>query len=116
VVREALTNVLHHAGPTRVDVRVAFSPEALELVVANEPGSAAPRPAAASTGLGLLGMRERVSLLDGRMTAGPTLPGGFRVEVQIPIEWASVDAARRGGQDEWRPQPTSGPDGSEGSA
>jgi signal transduction histidine kinase len=116
VVQESLTNVLHHAGPTRVDVRIAFNPGALELVVANEPGSTPPRPAAASTGLGLLGMRERVSLLDGRMTAGPTPPGGFRVQVEIPIEWASVDPARRGGQDEWRPQPTSGPDASEGSA
>lgn len=119
VVQESLTNVLHHAGPTRVDVRIAFSPEALELVVANEPGSTPPRPAPASTGLGLLGMRERVSLLGGRMTAGPTPPGGFRVQVETPIEWASVDPARRGGQDEWRPQPTSGPDApdaSEGSA
>jgi signal transduction histidine kinase len=116
VVQESLTNVLQHAGPTRVDVRIAFNPEALELVVANEPGSTPPRPAAASTGLGLLGMRERVSLLDGRLMAEPTPPGGFRVQVEIPIAWASVDPARLGGQDELRPQSTSGPDGSEGSA
>jgi signal transduction histidine kinase len=115
VVQESLTNVLHHVGSTRVDVRIAVSPEALELVVANESGSRPSRPAAASTGLGLLGMRERVSLLDGRMTAGPTSSGGFRVQVEIPIGWASVDPARRGGQDEWRPQPTSGPDASAGS-
>jgi signal transduction histidine kinase len=116
VVQESLTNVLQHAGPTLVDVRIVFNPEVLEVVVANQPGSTPPRPAAGSTGLGLLGMRERVSLLDGRMTAGPTPPGGFRVQVEIPIKWASVDPARRGGQDEWRPQPTSGPDASEWSA
>jgi signal transduction histidine kinase len=110
VVQESLTNVLQHAGPTRVEVRIAFNPGALELVVANEPGSTPPRPAAASTGLGLLGMRERVSLLDGRMTAGPTPSGGFRVQVEIPVESASVDLAQHGGQDEWQPQPASGPD------
>ena len=115
VIQESLTNVLHHAGPTRVDVRIAFNPEALDVVVANERGSTPSRPAAASTGLGLLGMRERVSLLDGRMTAGPTAPGGFRVQVQIPIEPAGVEPARRRGQDEWRPLPTSGPGPSEGS-
>jgi len=116
VIQESLTNVLHHAGPTRVDVRIAFSPEALGLVVANEPGSTPPRHAAASTGLGLLGMRERVSLLGGRMTAGPTPPGGFRVEVEIPVDGSSADPARRGGQGEWWPDPTSGPDRSEGIA
>ncbi|MGH2466712.1 MAG: sensor histidine kinase [Candidatus Limnocylindrales bacterium] len=115
-VQESLTNVLDHAGPARVDVRMAFSPEVLEVVVANEPGSTPPRPAAAFAGLGLLGMRERVSLLDGRMTAGPTPSGGFRVQVEIPIEWARVDPARRRGPDERGPQPTSGPDVSEGSA
>jgi signal transduction histidine kinase len=115
VIQESLTNVLHHAGRTHVDVRVAFGPEALELVVANEPGRTPPRPAATSTGLGLLGMRERVSLLDGRMTAGPTPTGGFRVQVVIPIEGASVDPARRGGHDGWRRQPTSRSDAPEGS-
>jgi signal transduction histidine kinase len=84
--------------------------------VANEPGGTPPRPAAASPGLGLLGMRERVSLLDGQVTAGATPSGGFRVQVEIPTEGASVDSAPRGGQDDWRPQPTTGPDASEGSA
>ncbi len=86
VVQESLTNALHHAGPTHVDVRVDFRLEALGLVVANEPGAAAAIPSPAAPGLGLLGMRERVSLLGGRMTAGPTSSGGFRVQVELPIE------------------------------
>ena len=86
VVQEALTNVLHHAGPTRVDVHLGFGPAALEVVVANEPGDTPPGPKPASTGLGLLGMRERIGLLDGRMTAGPMPHGGFQVHVEIPVE------------------------------
>jgi signal transduction histidine kinase len=86
IVQEALTNVLHHAGPTRVDVHLEFGPAVLEVVVANEPGSARPDSASASGGLGLLGMRERIGLLGGRMTAGPTPHGGFRVQVEIPVE------------------------------
>jgi signal transduction histidine kinase len=109
LVQESLTNVLHHAGPTRAEVRIVFRPESLELVVANELAGTRPRAGAASTGLGLLGMRERVGLLDGRMTAGPTPSGGFRVRVEIPLESAPVDQLREGRQDEWPPHP-SGPD------
>jgi signal transduction histidine kinase len=61
-------------------------------------------------------MRERVSLLGGRMTAGTTPRGGFRVEVEIPVDGSSADPARRGEQGEWRQDPTSGPDRSEGIA
>jgi signal transduction histidine kinase len=86
VVQESLTNVLNHAGFTPVEVRVARSAEAVKLVVANEPGRTPPRPAGAATGLGLLGMRERVGMLHGHMTAGHTPSGGFRVEVELPIE------------------------------
>ena len=85
VVQESLTNVLHHVGPTRVEVRVVFLPFGLNLVVSNEPGA---RPVAPSLderqGLGLLGMRERVGLLGGRMTAGATAAGGFTVEAELP--------------------------------
>ncbi len=85
VVQESLTNVLHHVGPTRVEVRVTFLPFGLGLVVTNEPGQ---RPVAPSLderrGLGLLGMRERVGLLGGKMVAGPNASGGFTVEVEIP--------------------------------
>jgi signal transduction histidine kinase len=87
VVQEALTNVLHHAGASHVDVRIGTDAGALAVTVVNEPGI---KPAGAAvaggptSGLGLLGMRERVSLLDGRMVAGPTAEGGFRVEVEIP--------------------------------
>jgi signal transduction histidine kinase len=95
VVQESLTNVLHHVGPTRVEVRVAFTPDTLGISVRNDPGSQ--RPAVATgpqRGLGLVGMRERVGLLGGRMAAGPTPDGGFAVRVEIPDRaWPSGPAA-----------------------
>jgi signal transduction histidine kinase len=86
VVQESLTNVLHHAGPTHVEVRLSFRPGFLRISVANAPGAAPPPPprAGASGGLGLVGMRERVGLLGGRMAAGPMPEGGFRVDVELP--------------------------------
>lgn len=46
----------------------------------------------ATTGFGLIGMRERVALLDGEFTAGPRPEGGFRVAVRLPLA-AGVGAA-----------------------
>lgn len=92
VVQESLTNVLHHVGPTRVESRITFLPYGLGIVVVNEPGSRPPAPPDPErTGLGLVGMQERVGLLGGRMTAGPTAAGGFEVRVEIP------DGTRREG-------------------
>lgn len=91
VVQESLTNVLHHAGPTLVAVRLAYAPGALRIEVANERGSAPPLPRPGGTpGLGLVGMRERVSLLGGRMAAGPSSDGGFRVAVELPTAVAEA--------------------------
>jgi signal transduction histidine kinase len=86
VVQESLTNVLHHVGPTHVRVGIRLGDDALAILVENTPGAS--RPAASPgdrQGLGLLGMRERVGLLGGRMVAGPMPDGGFRVRVELPI-------------------------------
>ena len=114
VVQESLTNVLHHAGPAHVDVRVHSNVGALDVSVVNEPGARPPRPAGVTTGLGLLGMRERVSLLDGRMVAGPTPQGGFRVEVTIPVRAPMADPDVRARKDEWPPAHPTESDPAEG--
>jgi signal transduction histidine kinase len=83
VVQEALTNVLKHAvAPTRVDVGVSRSDRAVELSVTDD-GRSVPRPDA--PGHGLQGMRERVALFDGEVTAGPTATGGWAVRVRLPL-------------------------------
>ncbi|MFI8851716.1 histidine kinase [Streptomyces sp. 891-h] len=86
VVQEAVTNALKHAAPGAVTVelhRDAVRAELLGICVAS-PLDGAPvddgSPRAPGAGAGLVGMRERVELLDGELTVGPTTgPGGERI-------------------------------------
>jgi signal transduction histidine kinase len=82
VVQEALTNVLKHAvDPTRVDVLVRWNERAVELSVTDDGRHA---PVAVAPGHGLQGMRERLSLFEGEITAGPTT-AGWAVRVRLPL-------------------------------
>ncbi|GAA4592678.1 histidine kinase [Planotetraspora phitsanulokensis] len=80
IVQESLTNALRHAGRVPVAVRVAVGGRLLVIDVAN-PITRAERPR--EGGRGLDGMRERVRLLGGTMTAGPE-DGRWRVTVRLP--------------------------------
>jgi signal transduction histidine kinase len=95
VVQEALSNAVRHAPGAPVRVVVGRSANALVVQVANRPGTGA--PIAVGSGHGLVGMRERVELVDGRMTAGKTSDGGYLVEVAIPMraEVAGDDSRTR---------------------
>jgi signal transduction histidine kinase len=96
VVREALTNVRKHAPGAEVLVRLAGSPgEGLTVEVSNDApgtgtaGGAGPDagPAGApgeGTGQGLVGLAERVALVDGRLEHGPTAGGGWRLAAWLP--------------------------------
>jgi signal transduction histidine kinase len=90
VVQEALTNVRRHApGAAAVEVDVRIREEALLVSVRNDgvpPGQVGPRPS--GSGFGLVGMRERVSALDGTLTAGPTAPGVWTVSARLPLRGA----------------------------
>ncbi|MER7499832.1 histidine kinase [Nonomuraea pusilla] len=80
VVREALTNVLRHAGPTTAVVRLSELPEAYVLEVADRGRGGAGGP----EGRGLAGMRARVAEAGGRLAAGPREGGGFEVVATFP--------------------------------
>jgi signal transduction histidine kinase len=83
VAQEALTNVHKHAqAPTTVVLR--YLPDAVEVEVVNERPTKAPDPLPGS-GMGLVGLRERVELLGGRFSAGPR-DGGFAVTAHLPEE------------------------------
>ncbi|MFJ5601391.1 sensor histidine kinase [Micromonospora parva] len=82
VVREALTNVRKHAADAETVVGLHYLPDGLEVLVRNGPsegGTALP-----GAGQGLLGLRERVELLGGRLEARPA-DGGFLVRALIPL-------------------------------
>jgi signal transduction histidine kinase len=84
IVQESLTNTLKHAGPTRARVVMDYGADTLELRISDEGRGA---PASPSTGgHGLVGMRERVALLGGKLTAGPGPRGGFQVTAVLPVE------------------------------
>lgn len=83
IVQEALTNVSRHAGPACARVHLHYAQDALTVQVSDDGkgGSALP----AGPGLGLIGMRERVSALGGRLQAGPGEGGGFQVRAELPV-------------------------------
>jgi signal transduction histidine kinase len=86
IVQEALTNVSRHAGDACASVHLHYAPEILVIQVADDGKGAVTsvgsRPA--GPGLGLVGMRERVSALGGRLQAGPQDDGGFQVRAELP--------------------------------
>ncbi|MBO2439282.1 sensor histidine kinase [Actinomadura nitritigenes] len=87
IVQEALTNVSRHAGGAAAAVCVDYADGALVVQVEDD-GEADP-DAPPVPGKGLLGMRERVAALGGRLRAEPRAEGGFVVRAELPLEGAA---------------------------
>lgn len=89
VVQESLTNVLKHAGSrTTTEVTLEYGARGLAVTVDDDGRGAAPDPATAGAGQGIIGMTERVRLYDGTVSAAPRTGGGYRVEAFIPYTQA----------------------------
>ena len=84
IVQEGLTNVIKHAAAKRVSIVVTRAPERL-MVVIEDDGSGFDASAVPGEGLGLLGMRERVQLLDGSLTIDAQPGLGTTLVVEIPL-------------------------------
>jgi signal transduction histidine kinase len=82
IVQEGLTNALKHAHATRADVTVHFAPDAVELEVRDDGVGGT---AADGGGHGLLGIRERVKIYGGDMTAEPVPGRGFVLKTRLPL-------------------------------
>jgi signal transduction histidine kinase len=91
VVQEGLTNALKHAGPgARVAVRLLPDDRYLHVEVVDSGPVGHRRPAALpDSGHGLTGMRERVSLLGGELTARPAGDGGWLLHARLPLREAT---------------------------
>ncbi|MGW0559536.1 sensor histidine kinase [Streptomyces sp. NPDC003016] len=89
IVQESLTNALKHASPGTVSVSLAHTGRRLTVRVTSPYGER-PGPRAPGSGAGLVGMHERVTLLDGTLEAGPvTAADGtkiWQVRAQLPAE------------------------------
>jgi signal transduction histidine kinase len=115
IVQEALTNISRHAGPANAWVHLRYTSDALEVQV-DDDGTGLSKPNNNSNnansnsnnanghnpnghnathgvdtgrGLGLIGMRERVTALGGRLQAGPRDGGGFQVRAEFPARAAT---------------------------
>jgi signal transduction histidine kinase len=90
VVQEALTNALKHAAPTTVQVTLRYDEQSVRVTVRDRgrPGGTA-GPGPDRVGHGLIGMRERVGLYGGELTAGPDGDGGYLVTASLPREAAA---------------------------
>lgn len=89
IVQEALSNTRRHAPGAHAEVRLRPDNGRLTVEVSDDGGDVPPLPSAGDElgqGHGLIGMRERVTLLDGHLEAGPRQPSGWRVHATLPIE------------------------------
>ena len=94
IVQEALTNVLKHGGGAPTQVAMQFGEGGLDLAITDS-GSGAPTPPehgpghqayTAAGGHGIIGMRERVAMFGGQLSAGPLPGGGYEVRAHIPCD------------------------------
>jgi signal transduction histidine kinase len=88
ILQESITNVIRHAGPTRVTVALDYGTDVLEIRVTDEGGQDASGDGSggsAGPGHGIAGMRERCGLLGGELTAGQRPCGGFEVTARLPL-------------------------------
>jgi signal transduction histidine kinase len=85
VVQEALTNAVKHAPGTHVQVRVRRSGALIDVEVTDDGPHGIHRHDEGGSGLGLIGLRERMSVFGGQLDAGPEPNGGFRVAVRLPL-------------------------------
>lgn len=83
IVQESLTNIARHAAAATASILIDYRPDALAIRV-DDDGKATP-DTIVKPGVGLLGMRERVAALGGRLRAEPRGEGGFTVQAELPV-------------------------------
>jgi signal transduction histidine kinase len=83
IVQEALTNALKHAHASRADVTLRYGPDELRIEVRDDGSGGG--ATSNGPGYGLVGVRERVKIYGGTMTAGTAPDGGFVLDARLPL-------------------------------
>jgi signal transduction histidine kinase len=99
VAQEALTNVRKHSQATKVLVRLRYENEILELLVRDN-GVGSVKKSQQTGGFGLIGLRERIELLGGKVSYGPMEPSGYRVMASIQVSRAHISDVEEVEQEE----------------
>lgn len=84
ILQEGLTNSLKHAHASQAEVEVYYGPTELQLEVRDDGGGSASIDQ--GLGHGLVGVRERVKIYGGDMSAGPSRAGGFVLRARLPLD------------------------------
>src|SRR5690606_16901743 len=84
IIQEAVTNTIRHSDAGRLAISVDAITGLLRVEVADD-GHPAPSGTPPADGLGLMGMRERVMALGGRLEHGRMADGGYRVAAVLPL-------------------------------
>ena len=87
VVQEGLTNVINHAGQAPATVRLEYRRQELVITVTDDGGGTGGSglSEADTNGRGLLGLRERLAVYGGDLSAGPRPGGGWQLRARIPL-------------------------------
>jgi signal transduction histidine kinase len=85
IVQESLSNAARHAAGAPVELLLRRSEGELLVRVSNGPGAVGPANPPGELGQGVRGMRERVTMLGGQLSAYPTAEGGFEVRATLPL-------------------------------
>jgi PAS domain S-box-containing protein len=86
IAQESLTNVARHSGASRVDVSLRLEEGVLLLSVEDDGAGFDPERLSESKGLGVVGMRERASLIGGALSIGSRPGGGTRIDLRVPLD------------------------------
>jgi signal transduction histidine kinase len=97
IVQESLTNVMKHGGPVAaVEIRCTGADLLIEVSDDGRPRSEPPSVVPGeTTAHGIIGMRERVAVYGGELSAGPTSGGGFRVVARLPLDGVGLGEQAR---------------------
>ncbi len=93
VMQEAINNIIRHAGATSVNIQLQFRKNDLVVTLEDngcgfDTAAPAPMPRSARHGLGLLGMKERIGLVGGRLIMTSRPGAGTRLEAIVPLSEA----------------------------
>jgi signal transduction histidine kinase len=95
IVQEGLSNAMRHAPGSRVQVSCYYGEAALVIEVRNSVGADGSRALGRGAGHGIIGMRERVTMLGGHLSVGPTKDGEFLVTAALPLDGAEQGPAEQ---------------------
>jgi len=86
IVQESLTNSVRHGGPeVTAQVKIEYGEDHLDVLILDD-GRGGSADTGDGVGHGIIGMRERVAVLGGQLSAGPHTGGGYEVHASIPVE------------------------------